>query len=188
MALTGESGTGKSLFLDLLFGLREAASGAVRINGVDPRDVRPDVLRRQVALARDVEIFDGTILENIHLERPDVSINDVRSAAETVGLMSAIQRLPNGMETQLNATGSPLTSGQLRRLMLARTLAGNPRILLIDELLDSMSDAEAERILKVLLETNQERSIVLVTNREKLKAMMKNVVMLTSQYEESEAQ
>ena len=92
------------------------------------------------------------------------------------------------METQLNATGSPLTSGQLRRLMLARTLAGNPRILLIDELLDSMSDEEAERILKVLLETNQERSIVLVTNREKLKAMMKNVVMLTSNYEEREAQ
>jgi ABC-type bacteriocin/lantibiotic exporter with double-glycine peptidase domain len=188
VALTGESGTGKSLLLDLLFGLREAASGAVRINGVDPRDVRPDVLRRQVALARDVEIFDGTILENIHLERPDVSINDVRTAAETVGLMSAIQRLPNGLETSLNATGSPLTTGQLRRLMLARTLAGNPRVLLIDELLDSMSDEEAERILKVLLETDQERSIVLVTNRDKLKAMMKNVVMLTSHYEEREAQ
>lgn len=188
LALAGESGSGKSLLLDLLFGLREPVSGAVRINGVDPRDVRPDVLRRQVALAREVEIFDGTILENIHLERPDISINDVRSAVETTGLMSAIQRLPNGLDTPLNATGSPLTSSQLRRLMLARTLASNPRILLIDELLDSMADDDAEKILKTLLETNSERSIVLVTNREKLKAMMKNVVMLTSKYEEKEAQ
>lgn len=188
VALTGESGTGKSLLLDLLFGLREPASGAVRINGVDPRDVRPDVLRRQVALAREVEIFDGTILENIHLERPDISINDVRNAAEIAGLMSAIQRLPNGLETPLNATGSPLTTAQLRRMMLARTLAGNPRVLLIDELLDSMADEEAERILKTLLATDSERSIVLVTNREKLKTMMKNVVMLTSEYQEREAQ
>jgi putative ABC transport system ATP-binding protein len=188
VALTGESGTGKSLLLDLLFGLREPASGAVRINGIDPRDVRPDVLRRQVALARDVEIFDGTILENIHLERPDISINDVRNAVETVGLMSAIQRLPQGLETPLNPAGSPLTWSQLRRLMLARTLSSNPRILLVDELLDSMADGEAERILKALLENEPGRSIVLVTNREKLKAMINNVVTLTSEYSEREAQ
>jgi ABC-type bacteriocin/lantibiotic exporter with double-glycine peptidase domain len=188
LVLTGESGTGKSLLLDLLFGLREPSSGSVRLNGVDPRDVRPDVLRRQVALARDVEIFDGTILENIHLERPDISINDVRAAAETVGLMPAIQRLPDGLETPLNATGAPLTCAQLRRMMLARTLAANPRVLLIDELLDTMSDEEAERIMESLLKADAERSIVLVTNRENLKAMMKHVVMLTSEYQEREAQ
>lgn len=186
VALCGDSGTGKSLLLDLLFGLRDPASGAVRINGIDPRDLRPDVLRRQVALARDVEVFDGTISENIHLERPDVSVNDVRHAAEVAGLLTAIQRLPNGLETSLNATGSPLTCSQLRRLMLARMLAGNPRVLLIDELLDGMADGEAERILASLLETNTERSIVLVTNREKLKAMMQNVVTLTSNSEEKE--
>ncbi|MFO1001980.1 MAG: ATP-binding cassette domain-containing protein [Planctomycetaceae bacterium] len=188
IALSGESGTGKSLLLDLLFGLREPSSGAVRINGIVPRDLRPDVLRRQVALARDVEIFDGTIAENIHLERPDVSVNDVRNAAEISGLLTAIQRLPNGLETPLNAAGSPLTSSQLRRLILARALAGNPKILLIDELLDSMADEEAERILKSLLEADPGRSIVLVTNREKLQAIVKNVVMLTSGHEEREAQ
>jgi ABC-type bacteriocin/lantibiotic exporter with double-glycine peptidase domain len=186
--LTGESGAGKSLLLDLLFGLREPSSGSLRLNGVDPRDVRPDVLRRQVALARDVEIFDGTILENIHLERPDISINDVRTAAEIVGLMPVIQRLPNGLETPLNATGTPLTCAQLRRMMLARTLAANPRILLIDELLDTMADEESQRILEALLNADAERSIVLVTNRDNLKAMMKNVVMLTSEYQEREAQ
>jgi putative ABC transport system ATP-binding protein len=188
VVLTGESGCGKSLLLDLLFGLREPSSGSVRLNGVDPRDVRPDVLRRQVALARDVEVFDGTILENIHLERPDISINDVRTAIEIVGLMPAIQRLSDGLETPLNATGSPLTCAQLRRMMLARALAANPQILLIDELLDTMSDEESQRIMEALRKAGSERSIVLVTNREKLKAMMKNVVMLTSEYQEREAQ
>jgi ABC-type bacteriocin/lantibiotic exporter with double-glycine peptidase domain len=72
--------------------------------------------------------------------------------------------------------------------MLARTLAANPHILLIDELLDTMSDEEAERILESVLKADAERSIVLVTNRENLKAMMKNVVMLTSEYQEREAQ
>jgi ABC-type bacteriocin/lantibiotic exporter with double-glycine peptidase domain len=73
-------------------------------------------------------------------------------------------------------------------MMLARTLAANPRVLLIDELLDTMSDEESQRILESLLKADSERSIVLVTNREKLKAMMKNVVMLTSEYQEREAQ
>jgi ATP-binding cassette subfamily C protein len=102
--------------------------------------------------------------------------------------MPVIQRLPNGLETQLNATGTPLTCAQLRRMMLARTLAANPRILLIDELLDTMADEESQRILEALLNADAERSIVLVTNRDNLKAMMKNVVMLTSEYQEREAQ
>jgi ABC-type bacteriocin/lantibiotic exporter with double-glycine peptidase domain len=73
-------------------------------------------------------------------------------------------------------------------MMLARTLAANPRILLIDELLDTMADEESQRILEALLNADAERSIVLVTNRDNLKAMMKNVVMLTSEYQEREAQ
>ncbi|MFN9971410.1 MAG: ATP-binding cassette domain-containing protein, partial [Phycisphaerae bacterium] len=78
IALSGSSGSGKSIVLDLLFGLREAVSGTVMVSGINPRDLRPDVLRRQVALVRDVEVFQGTIAENIHLERPDISLADVR--------------------------------------------------------------------------------------------------------------
>jgi len=179
VAICGESGKGKSLLLDMLFGLREPVSGAININGIDPRDVRPDVLRRQVALARDVEIFAGTIAENVHLERPDIGIDNVRAAMELVGLAPLLQRLPGGLDTHLTASGGPLTTSQLRRLMLARAISGKPEILLIDELLDTLSDKEAEKILEQILSPEQSWTLILVTNRDLLKSMIGNVVQLS---------
>jgi len=178
VAICGESGKGKSLLLDMLFGLREPTSGTISINGIDPRDIRPDVLRRRVALARDVEVFDGTIAENVHLERPDISIGDVRIAMEAVGLMPVLQRLSDGLETHMTSSGAPLTTSQLRRLMVARAITGNPEIVLIDELLDTLPDKEAEKILKQILEDNHPWTLILVTNRDGLKSMIGNVIEL----------
>ena len=180
VAVTGTSGCGKSLLLDILFGLREPASGLVTVNGIDPRDVRPNVLRRRVALARDVEVFDGTIAENVHLERPDISIGDVRAALELVELLPLIQQHPQGLDTPLNSAGTPLTTSQLRRLMVARAIAGAPEIVLLDEILDSMSDSGAARILQRIVEAERPWTIVLVTNREKLKSLMDSVIELTA--------
>ncbi len=179
VAVTGTSGCGKSLLLDMFFGLREPASGLVTVNGIDPRDVRPNVLRRRMALARDVEVFDGTIAENVHLERPDISISDVRAALELVELLPVIQQHPQGLETPLNSAGTPLTTSQLRRLMVARAIAGAPEIVLLDEILDSLSDTDAAQILQRIIAADKLWTIVLVTNREKLKSLMDSVFDLT---------
>ena len=160
----------------MLFGLREPASGLITVNGIDPRDMRPDVLRRRVALARDIEVFEGTVAENVHLERPDISFSDVRTALEIVGLLPLIQQHPQGLETKLTSAGTPLTTSQLRRLMVARAIAGAPEIVLLDEILDSMSDAGSAQILQRIIDAESSWTIVLVTNREKLKAMMDNVI------------
>jgi putative ABC transport system ATP-binding protein len=178
LALCGESGSGKSLLLDMIFGLREPASGSISVNGIDPRDLRPDVLRRKVALARDIEVFDGTIAENVHLERPDISIGDVRTAIDVAGLMPVIRSLPDGLETRLTSNGNPLTAAQLRRLTIARAVAGRPEIILIDEVLDSMADGDAEDVLRRMIENKTSSTIVLVTNRERLKVMMGSVLQL----------
>ncbi len=180
VAITGHSGCGKSLLLDILFGLRVPASGLITVNGIDLRDVRSDVLRRCVALARDVEVFDGTIAENVHLERPDISRGDVRSALELVGLLPLIQQQPQGLDTPLTSAGTPLTTSQLRRLMVARAIAGSPEIVLLDEILDCMSDASSALILQRILEAERPWTIVLVTNREKLRSLMDSVIELTS--------
>ncbi len=179
VAISGPSGCGKSLFLDILFGLREPSSGVVTVNGIDPRDMRPDVLRRHVALARDIEIFGGTIAENVHLERPDISIGDVRAALEIVGLLPAIQQYPQGLDTPLTPVGGPLTTSQLRRLMIARTIAGAPEIVLLDEILDSMSDDSSVQILQRIINADSPWTILLVTNREKLKSMMDHVIQIS---------
>jgi putative ABC transport system ATP-binding protein len=179
VALSGEGGTGKTLLLDIMFGLREPDSGSLSISGVDPRDLRPDVLRRRIALAREIEIFNGTVAENVHLERPDISIADVRSAMETVGLLPSIQRLPTGLDTPLTPSGAPMTNGQLRRMMIARAIVGRPDILLLDEILDSLADEDAENILRVLISADQSWTVVLVTNRERLKRMMDKIIDMT---------
>jgi ABC-type bacteriocin/lantibiotic exporter with double-glycine peptidase domain len=178
VAITGEAGSGKSLLLDLLFGLREPEQGAISLNGVDPRDLRPDVLRRRVVMVRDVEIFDGTIAENVHLERPDISIADVRTALEVVGLLPRIQQLPEGLNTLLSPFGTPLTTSQCRRLMIARAIVGRPEVVLIDEILDSLPDLEAEVILRKILAADNAWTILIVTARPQLQRMLSRVLEL----------
>jgi len=168
LMLMGPSGTGKSQLLDLLFGLRMPAEGHVSINGIDPRDLRPDALRKHVALVRDIEIFTGSLEENVHLERPNVSTSDVREALERVGLIDDILRLPEGLNTQLVETGFPLSPNQSRKLMLARAIVGRPRLLLIDGMIDAFPDSEAEQLTQMLVDPNRLWTLIMVTGRQSL--------------------
>jgi len=165
LMLCGPSVCGKGHLLDLLFGLRSPKSGHIAINGVDPRDLRPDALRRSVTLVRDIEIFHGTIAENVHLERSEVSTNDVRESLEEVGLLDEVLRLPDGLETQLVHGGYPLTSDQARKLMLARAIAAQPSLLLIDGTVDALSDEDLQRVMSVLVDPAQPWTLVLATGR-----------------------
>lgn len=168
LMMMGPSGSGKSLLLDLLFGLRIPAEGHVAINGVDPRDLRPDVLRKHVALVRDIEIFTGTLEENVHLERPDISTGDVREALERVGLIDDLLKLPEGLNTQVVETGFPLTANQARKLMLARAIVGRPRLLLIDGMIDMFPDGEAEELTRMLVDSDRLWTLIMVTGRSTL--------------------
>jgi len=165
LMLCGPSVSGKSHLLDLLFGLRCPKSGHISINGVDPRDLRPDALRRSVALIRNVEIFHGTIAENVHLERSEVTTGDVRDALNQVGLLEEILQLPDGLETELIHDGYPLTSDQARKLMLARGIAGQPTLLLIDGSVDGLCDEDLERVMSVLIDPAQPWTLVMATGR-----------------------
>lgn len=165
LMLCGPSVGGKSHLIDMLFGLRSPQSGHIAINGVDPRDLRPDALRRSVSLVRDIEVFQGTVAENIHLERADVTTSDVRDALEDVGLLDEVLRLPEGLETELIEGGYPLTSDQARKLMLARGVAGRPSLLLIDSTVDALADEDVERVMSLLVDPNQPWTLVMATGR-----------------------
>lgn len=168
VAVTGPSGSGKSALLDLLFGLRSPTRGHITIDDCDPRELRPDILRRSVTLIRDIEVFEGSVAENIHLERPDVAAGDVRHALDLVGLHDDLLTLPHGLETEINSTGHPLSPTQLRKLMLARAVAGRPTLLLIDALLDALPDADAHRISERMFDPRQPWTVICVTGREQL--------------------
>ncbi|MEZ6055417.1 MAG: ATP-binding cassette domain-containing protein [Planctomycetaceae bacterium] len=166
--LSARSGSGKSVLLDLLYGLRRPNRGHVMISGTDPRELRPDILRRAVVLVRDIEVFEGSLAENVHLERTEVSTADVRNALESVGLLDDVLALPEGLDIPLTPTGYPLTPNQLRKLMLARGIAGSPALLMIDGVLDSLPDQESSEILKTLSMPDQPWTLLVVTGREAL--------------------
>lgn len=158
-------GSGKSVLLDLVFGIRDPEHGHVSVDGIDIRDLRPDFLRRRVALVRGIEVFHGSIAENVHLARPEITSNAARDALELVGLLSSVSQLPDGIATMLTSAGAPLTETQLRRLMLARAVAGRPGLLLVDGILDAFPDEEAEELLQMLCDARQRWTLLIVTSR-----------------------
>jgi ABC-type bacteriocin/lantibiotic exporter with double-glycine peptidase domain len=165
-AVTGADGCGKSTLLDLLYGLRQPSQGTLALNGVSPRELRPDVLRRDVALSRGVEIFGGSIAENIHLMRPELALADVHEALEFAGLLRDVLAYPAGIDTALiTGDGRPLTQGRLHRLMIARAVIGRPRLLLIDGTLDALPDDEASAIVQRLIDPSRRWTVIVTTTR-----------------------
>ncbi|MBM4073865.1 MAG: ABC transporter ATP-binding protein [Planctomycetes bacterium] len=163
-ALLGPSSAGKSTITDLIYGLREPQHGHVELDGIDLRDIRLDDLRRHVAaVTSELEVFAASVLDNIRLDRPWVSTMDVRAALAAVDMLEPVLALPNGLLTQLTTGGSPLSRGQAVRLALARAIAGRPRLLILDEVLDGFPPYIRERILPTFLDRKAPWTLLLIT-------------------------
>ncbi len=170
VAILGSVGSGKSTLMDLIYGLRVPTAGHLTIDGFDPRDLRPDVLRDRVALARGAEVFHATVDENIHLHREGITAADVRDVLSGLGLLDAVLRLENGCDTTLTSDGAPLSECQRRLLGIARAAIGRPGLLLIDGMLDSLGDQDLDRCLNYLLREDQPWTLVVTTSREEIAA------------------
>lgn len=161
VALIGPTGSGKSALLDRLAGLRDGP-GQVLVDGVDLRELDLRGWRAQVALARRSELFRGTIEENVRMGRHALQLGEVRAALDAVGLLEVVQSLPDGLETPLTTDGHPLSGGQARLLLLARAIAGRPRLLLVDGLLDTVDPAARARALERLTAADAPWTLLLV--------------------------
>lgn len=147
IAFTGENGTGKSTLIELIYGLRSADSGVIKVDSQPLRELDISDVRTDVVLVQGVQLISGTVLENLVLQRKDLPIEEVRSLITEFGLESAISGLPEGLNTSINATNPPFSKGQLQRLMLVRALLSDPRLLLLDEALDSLDpDSKASTV------------------------------------------
>jgi putative ABC transport system ATP-binding protein len=180
LAIVGSSGCGKSTLLDLIYGVRVPTAGHVTIDGFDPRDLRPDVLRKHVALVRGTEVFHATVEENVHLHREDITAANVRDILHGIGLLDAIPGLEAGSNTMLTSGGSPLTENQLRLLSIARAAVGGPGLLLIDGVLDGLSDDDLERTMEFLLRPDQPWTLIISTGRDAIASRCGNRFELAS--------
>lgn len=178
VAVWGPAASGKSGLLAVLHGERRPDGGHVEIEGIDPRDFRPDVLREHVAMVGEPEVFAGTIAENVHLHRPDVTPNGVREALFRVGLLDFVLRLPEGIDTPVNAGSHPLTPTHQRLLTLARALAGKPRLLLLDGMLDALPDEACRLAVESLADSRKDYTLVVATGRQAVAELFDRVVRL----------
>lgn len=148
VALVGPTGSGKSTIARLLLGLYPLDAGTVRVDGADLREVPLDRLRHQIGIVlQDVFLFSRTILENIHLGDPTVSVERARAAASAVGLDQLLDRLPEGLDTKLRERGSNLSAGERQLVSFARALAFDAPILVLDEA-TSQVDSRTEHLIK----------------------------------------
>jgi ABC-type bacteriocin/lantibiotic exporter with double-glycine peptidase domain len=127
-------------------------------------------LRRDVAIVKAPEIFAGTIVDNVRMGQPDLPLSEVRRALEAVGLGEMLSQLPEGLQTELTTGGLPLSSGQVAQLHLARALVLKPRLLVLDEVLDSLDSQARDHVLKTLMAENAPWTLLLITRAPELLA------------------
>jgi ABC-type multidrug transport system fused ATPase/permease subunit len=178
--LIGKPAESRSLLLEAMAGFRAPVSGHVELDGNDVRRLRLDSVRDQVVLLRDVEVFSGSVAENLHVGRGEVSEDDLRSALQATDLLDLVLDLPQGLETIVQTEGAQFSNDQLVQLMLARALAGHPRLLLIDGLLDRLSDEALCRTLPGMLSLGSATTILVATGRSDVAAYFDRHWSLTS--------
>jgi ABC-type bacteriocin/lantibiotic exporter with double-glycine peptidase domain len=159
-------GNGKSTLADLLFGLRMPTSGRVEVGGVDTRRVSLSTLRTQVALVRGLEVLEGTVLENVQAGRASVGASEARRVLDSVGLLESILALPQGLDTPMGPNGAPLSSGQVRRLMVARAMAGSPRLIILDDMLEGLGTNGRRDVMGALLAPRAPWTLVVLASEE----------------------
>ncbi len=150
VALLGEFGSGKSTLASLLTGLRLPSEGRIEIDQMDIRELQLESLRQHIAVIACTEMIEDTILENIRFGRPEISVTEIRATLKRLDVMFELNHLPEGLYTPLNVTGSPLSTTQIRKILLARAIVGHPRLLILDGLLDEwkhFSTCEAKDLL-----------------------------------------
>lgn len=165
-AFVGATGAGKSTILNLIGRYFDIQKGQILIDGIDIHEIDLDVLRGAIGqVQQDVFIFTGDIKSNISLNNEAISPDDVRRAAEIVNADPFIQKLPHGYDEPVTERGSTLSAGQRQLLSFARTLAYDPKILVLDEATANIDTETETLITQALARLMDGRTTIMVAHR-----------------------
>ena len=166
IALVGHTGAGKTSLISLLMRFYDVQRGAIRIDGVDIREMNLDELRGRFGVVlQDPFLFSGTVGGNIRLGTARIQDADVERAAEDVNLSEFIRTLPGGFQEEVRERGSTLSTGQKQLISFARALAHNPKILILDEATSSVDTDTEFRVRDALNRMVEGRTALVIAHR-----------------------
>jgi len=166
IAVVGHTGAGKTTLISLLMRFYDVQRGAVRIDGVDIKEMNLDDLRSRFGVVlQDPFLFSGTVAGNIRLGTARIQDADVEQAAEDVNLADFIRTLPGGFKEEVRERGSTLSTGQKQLISFARALAHNPKILILDEATSSVDTETEFRVRDALNRMVEGRTSLIIAHR-----------------------
>src|SRR6202167_1893122 len=166
VAFVGHTGAGKTTIISLLMRFYDLQKGAIKIDGVDVKEMDlADLRRRFGVVLQDPFLFSGTVASNIRLGTSGISDQDVEKAAEDVNLADFIRTLPNGFDEEVRERGSTLSTGQKQLISFARALAHDPKILVLDEATSSVDTETEFRVRDALSRMVEGRTSVIIAHR-----------------------
>jgi ABC-type multidrug transport system fused ATPase/permease subunit len=179
VALVGAMGSGKTALVSLLPRLYDVTRGRVEIDGADVRSVDLSQLRHQIAVVSDDPfLFSATVHENIAYGRPGASREEVEEAARRAQADSFIRGLPKGYDTLIGERGLTLSGGQRQRIAIARAIAADPRILILDDATSSVDSSTEQEIKLALQEVMADRTTIVVAHRLSTISLADEIVVL----------
>ena len=179
VALVGQSGAGKTTVARLLLRLAEPTSGRISVGGIDLAECRTELWRRLVAwVPQQPSIFRGTVADNIRLGDERASDRAVRDAAALAGAARFVQELPSGYDTLVGDGGRPLSSGERRRIALARAFVRDAPLVVLDEPTADLDRTSADVVAEAVERLRAGRTVLLIAHRPELVAHADRVVLL----------
>lgn len=166
IGIVGETGAGKSTLVNLLMRLYDVTDGAIKIDGVDIRDISFSDLHSACAIvSQETHLFEGTIMENIRYSKPDATDEEVFAAARIADAHRFIIKCPDAYETIVGSGKKQLSGGERQRISIARAVLKNPAILILDEATSAMDTGTEKRIQKTLTELSKNRTTIMIAHR-----------------------
>jgi ABC-type multidrug transport system fused ATPase/permease subunit len=179
VALIGHTGSGKTSLASLVPRFYDVTDGRVTVDGVDVRDVRLDSLRAAIGvIGQDPFLFSATVRENIAFGRPEATEDEIVAASRAAQAQEFIERLPQGYDTLVGERGITLSGGQRQRIAIARALAIDPRILILDDATASVDATTEARIRLGLREAMKGRTTIIIAHRLSTISLADEIVVL----------
>jgi ABC-type multidrug transport system fused ATPase/permease subunit len=166
LGLVGQSGAGKSTFVNLVLRLYDPVQGRILLDGIDLRELDINELREQIAYVPQMPLlFNASVADNIRIGNPDASDEAVHEAACQANALDVIESLPDGYETILSERGNSLSGGQRQRIAIARAFLKDAPILILDEATSALDNTSDQLIQEALTRLAQDRTTLIIAHR-----------------------